>query len=230
MIIMGVVFLISSIAGKFMGIHLGPLLGLSGAGIGQGLVYQFLTYPFITSSFMGVIFNALILWFMGSDLENNWGRKFYLQFFAVIALTSGPIFIILSLIFPSLGGSALMGMSGFAYAVLLAYGIIYPDRQMLFMMIFPVKAKYFCMLIVGILLYMGIFSPAGAGSLAHLSAIFTGFIFLRYKSWKKQGGSISQIKKEAQRQKMKKKLYIVKDGDKKDKDDKPDPKNPKFWQ
>ncbi len=227
---MGVVFLLSSIAGKFMGVHLAPLLGLSGAGIGQGLIYQFLTYPFMTSSFMGVIFNALILWFMGSDLENQWGRKFYLQFFAFIVLTTGPIFILLSVVFPSFGGSALMGMSGFAYALLLSYGIIYPERQMLFMMIFPVKAKYFCMLIVGILLYMGIFSSAGATSLTHLVAIFTGFAFLRYKSWKSQGGSVAKNIKEAQRQKMKKKLYIVKDDDKKDGEEKPDPKNPKFWQ
>jgi membrane associated rhomboid family serine protease len=133
---------------------LGSYLALSSDGFSSGLIYQLITYPFIEASFMGLLFEGLLLWFIGSELESKWGRKFYIEFFLISILSVAPLYLILS---KTLGLSApLMGITGFNYALLVAYAIIYSERQLMFMMIFPMKAKYFCLLLAGIQLYTGL--------------------------------------------------------------------------
>lgn len=225
-ITIAVLFVLNTILTQTSGISLIPFMGLSVAGIKSGLVYQFLTYPFIESSLMGVIFEGLLIWFIGSELELKWGRKFYLQFLLVAILTSGPFYFIIGSIFPSLGAYPLLGLTSFTYALLMAYAIIYSERQLTFMLLFPMKAKYFCMLLAAIQLYMGLTSAAGAASLSHLVAMASAFGFLKYKSMKARGVSLESVRKQYHKEKMRSKLKIVKD----DSEQKHDPQDPKYWQ
>ena len=120
-----------------------------------------------------------------------------------------------------------MGLSGITYGLLLSYGIIYSDRMLTFMLIFPMKAKYFCMLLAGIQLYFSVFSQNSASSLSHLFAMVTAFAYLRYKSAKARGWSLGQVKREMAKNKMRHKLRIVPE---ERVPDKADPKDPKYWQ
>ncbi len=224
-ITMVVLFVINSMLGG----KLAPFLALSLSGIKSGLLYQFVTYPFMEASFMGLLFESLIIWFIGSDLERQWGAKFYLQLLAVSVLAVIPVYLALSAFFGISG--PLMGITGFGYALLVSYGIIYSDRQLTFMLLFPMKAKYFCLLLAGIQLYMGFFSGNGAVSFAHLASMLFAFFFLQYKSMKARGGSFSSSVEAAQKrrhkEKMRGKLRIV---DEEPKKEGHDPKDPKFWQ
>ena len=225
-ITMVAVFVLNTILTKTSGISLIPLLSLSVGGVKSGLVYQFLTYPFIESGLMGVIFEGLLIWFIGSELEQKWGQKFYIKFLLVAVLTSGPFYFIVGSVFPSMGAYPLMGLTSFTYALLMAYAIIYSERQLTFMLLFPMKAKYFCMLLAGIQLYMGLTSGAGATSLSHLVAMGGAFVFLQYKSLQARGINLETLKKQRHKEKMKSKLSIVKDEPK----EHADPKDPKYWQ
>lgn len=218
-------FLINSIVSKLFGLSLASILGLSAARVNIGMVYQFLTFPFIETSFMTVLFNCLLIWFIGADLEYKWGRKFYLKYFAVSTFSAGVFYYLVSIILKdSFFYYPFMGMTGFTYALLIAYGIIYSERQLTFMLLFPMKAKYFCMLLVGIQLYMGIFSASAKVSLAHLVSMGLGFLFLKYQSLKSRGG-VKKWKNDQHKKKMRGKLTLVKD-----EEDKADPKNPRYWQ
>ncbi|MEK6578361.1 MAG: rhomboid family intramembrane serine protease, partial [Bdellovibrionota bacterium] len=63
--------------------------------------------------------------------------------------------------------------------MLMAYGIYFGDRAMLFMMIFPMKAKHFVWILGGIELMSTLFSGRnGAASIAHLGGMIAGFGFL----------------------------------------------------
>ena len=223
-----VLFLVHSILANTAGISVASLLGLSANGVNSGLVYQFVTFPFVDSSFMSVLFNGLIIWFIGADLEMKWGEKFYLQFLAVASLSAGLIYYVISLFASGLGYAPLMGLTGFTYALLMAYAIIYSERQLTFMLLFPMKAKYFCMLLAGIQLYMGIFSHGGRAAWAHLTSMGVAFLFLKYRSLKARGG-LKNWKQEQHKKNMRSKLSLVKDEGKEDQD-KADPKNPRFWQ
>jgi membrane associated rhomboid family serine protease len=48
----------------------------------DGSVWQLVTYMFLHSmSVMHIVFNMLMLWMIGSELETRWGRKFFLAFY-----------------------------------------------------------------------------------------------------------------------------------------------------
>ena len=221
-----VLFLLHSILASSAGISLVSLFGLSASGVNSGLIYQFVTFPFIESSFMSVLFNGLIVWFIGAELEHKWGERFYVQFLLVASLSAGLIYYAISLFANTLAFLPLMGLTGFTYALLMAYAIIYSERQLTFMLLFPMKAKYFCMLLAAIQLYMGIFSHGGRAAWAHLTSMGVGYLFLKYRSLKARGG-VQNWRQEQHKKNMRSKLSLVKNDEEQDK---ADPKNPRFWQ
>lgn len=197
------------------------ILGLSGSGLFNGHVYQLITYPFVEVQLMSFLFNSLVIWFIGSELEAQWGRKIYLRFLLLTVVGVGLIFALVNLVFffgTQVYFSSLHGLSGINFALLIAYSLLYPDRQMAFMMIFPMKARTFCWILAGIEAYMAIFSSLTT-SWAHLLAMGISFLVIHFQnrplmkkvlqnSWKPRSGG-------------KKHLSIVKDDDQ---------KPPKYWQ
>jgi membrane associated rhomboid family serine protease len=220
-------FLLNAILGQTMGINLVNLLGLSLDGIKSGFIFQIVTFPFIEVSFMGVLFNSLILWFIGSELEQRWSEVFYLKFLMLSAIGAGLFYLGLSLVF---GGTfsviPLHGINGMTFALLVAYGIIFSERQLTFMLLFPMKAKYFCMLLIGIELYMGIFSTYGKASWAHLFSMGIGFLYLQYRSQLARGKGMKDMLRDLNKEKKKSKFSVLSGG----KDDDPNNKPPKYWQ
>ena len=108
--------------------------------------------------------------------------------------------------------SFLSGPSGICYSLLVAYAILFPDRTLL-LYLFPVKAKWFCLILTAILLYQGVLGAGGSGALGHLGAMASGFGYLLFLSRKSLN-----LPKFAQKKKGKAKLKIVKDDD-----------GPKYW-
>ncbi len=81
----------------------------------------------------------------------------------------------------SIYGTPLVGASGAIYGLLLAYGYLFPNAEiMLIFLPIPIKAKYFIPILIVIEIFLG-FSNSG-GSIAHLAhvggALF-GFILLK---------------------------------------------------
>jgi membrane associated rhomboid family serine protease len=192
---------------------LSPYLGLSNAMLSKGHIYQLITYPFVAQGLMGLIFECLLLWFLGSELESIWGERTYILFLISSSLTAAIIYLTLGLLqVGSFASYPLMGLAGLGYSMCLAYAIMFSDRYLTFMLIFPMKAKWFCAIMVGILLYSGVFSAAGATSWAHLAAMAGGLGFLRYKAYQKSSSkdprSAKRLKKASSSH-----LYIVKDDD-----------------
>lgn len=215
-------FLVASISNAVGALKLHHLLGLSGSGISSGFLFQLITYPFVETSFMGILFNSLIIWFIGSELEKQWGEKIYLRFMLLLILGVGIIYSAVTILFLNGTGfynSPLYGLSGLNLAYLIAYATLFPDRQMAFMMLFPMKAKTFCWILVAIEAYTAIVSSANT-AWAHLLAMALGFLIIRYqnqpvlKSFFQKNWKVLTPKK-------KKHLHIVKDDDN---------KPPKYWQ
>lgn len=80
-----------------------------------------------------------------------------------------------------------VGASGAVYAILLAFGMLFPNQQMfIFPFPFPIKAKYFVMGYALIELYAGFANNAGdnVAHFAHLGGMIFGFILIMY--WRKK--------------------------------------------
>ena len=204
-------FLIHSILLATTGAYLSQFLSLSGGHFFSGHIYQILTYPFMATGIFEVVFDCLILWFIGSELELLWGSNRYLKYLLVSSVLGGFIFLGVS----SLLGywSFLSGPGGVCYSLLVAYGILFPDRNLL-LYLFPVKAKWFCLILTGILLYQGLLGTGGSGALGHLGAMAAGFGYLLFLSRKSL-----KMPKFPKKRKNKANLKIVKDDD-----------DPKYWQ
>lgn len=177
-------FLLESILNKAANTSLAPWLGLSLAGMSEGLVFQPLTYFFVSRGLMDVIFHALGLWFVGSELEELWGRKRYVSFLVGVTLGGALLYLMVAaLIFSgSLWNFALSGMSGAVMALFLAYAILYPNRPFLFMFVFSLPAKYFCAILIAMSLYFGIFTAGGAGAWGHLGSMAMAVVMMKLMS------------------------------------------------
>jgi membrane associated rhomboid family serine protease len=164
-------------------------------------IWQLFTYMFLHSpNVFHILFNMLIFWWFGAELETRWGSRFFVLYCLVCGVGAGFVYLagvlihyfwtstLLSMATP------LVGASGVAYGLLLAYGLLFGERVIYFMMLFPMKAKYFTM-IIGFVEFVTLLD-AGLGSkvanLAHLGGLATGFLFLlfvaRWRTRKSSGG------------------------------------------
>ena len=154
-------------------------------------IWQFFTYMFIHSSGMfHILFNMMVLWMFGSELEQLWRKKFFLTYYLVCGVGAALVYFIGIKLYALFGGqSAIMnvpvvGASGAVFGLLLAYGLIFGERLVLFMFLFPMKARTFTFLIAGVellsMLQSGLGSPVA--NLAHLGGLVSGFLFLRFRA------------------------------------------------
>jgi membrane associated rhomboid family serine protease len=70
--------------------------------IGQLAVWQPLTYVFVETSPMGVIFGGLIVWSIGGALEQTWGSKRMVLFAIGVTAIAGVLTVGLTLPFEDL--------------------------------------------------------------------------------------------------------------------------------
>jgi membrane associated rhomboid family serine protease len=176
-----VAFLIQQTGDQFFGTHLLGWFGLvPSAFIQYHRYWQLFTYSFLHGDVMHLFFNLMMLAFIGSDLEVTWGRSRFLRYYFFCATSSGAIYLLFQLLLRGWASTApLVGASGAIYGLLMAYGILFGERVLLFMMFFPMKAKHFIWVLALVQLMTTIYSPGGAwASLAHLSGMATGLVYL----------------------------------------------------
>jgi membrane associated rhomboid family serine protease len=229
-IISAAIFLIGSIGYAWLKIPMGIYLGLSLEGMMSGKIYQLLTYPFWQMGIFPLIFQCLILWWTGSELEYKWGTRFYLVFVASTIVVTAFLFLVVSLFLNATGimqGSTMVGMSGLTLGLLFAYAMQFPDRQFSFFMLFPMKAKHFCLLLAAIEVYQVLFSPYGSSIWGHLLGGIWAIALLKYMSWKATGSkTIRKSKSQLQAEELRKSFKVI-TTDKDGKDGKND--GPKYW-
>jgi membrane associated rhomboid family serine protease len=200
-----VVFFLSLVLERAAGINLTALFGFTPARLLQGFVWQPFTYVFLHATFFHLLFNLLVIWTVGSELEDLWGRKTFLGYLLVCGLGAALTYGLFSLVGFGPGPNApVVGSSGIVYGLLLAYGILFGDRTMYFFMLFPMPARYFVMLLGGIELVSSVFySNTGVAHLAHLGGMLFGFLFLvSMAQWRKRE-KIDQRARQAEKERQK---------------------------
>jgi len=73
-----------------------------------------------------------------------------------------------------------IGASGAIYGLLLAYGLLFPNRSIMLYFVFPIPAKYFVMILGAIALLMSVSdSGGGVAHITHLGGLVAGYLLLR---------------------------------------------------
>lgn len=140
-------------------------------------IWQLFTYQFLHGGLFHILFNMLALWMFGCDLERRWGNHFFLRYY-FICVVGGAI---LNTVFLFDQRILVIGASAGVYGVLLAYGLLYPNRTIFLYFLFPIKMKYFVLIIGAISLYSSIAATqSGIAHLAHLGGMGFGYFYLRW--------------------------------------------------
>jgi membrane associated rhomboid family serine protease len=174
-------FVIQHSADQFFGMNLLSWFALTPASfILEHHIWQIFTYAFLHGDVMHLFLNLMMLLFIGGELEGTWGTARFLRYYFFCSTSAGLFYLLLQVLAHS--GAMyvpMVGASGAIYGLLMAYGLIFGERVLLFMMLFPMKAKYFVWILAGIELMTTVFSGnGGLASAAHLGGMAAGFVYL----------------------------------------------------
>jgi len=146
--------------------------------IGGGFqVWQLVTYMFMHGGLLHLVFNMLWLWMFGMELENIWGAKKFLGYYLICGIGAGVANLLVNAWLDQ--GAPTVGASGAIMGVLIAFGMLFPDRPIFVYFLLPIRAKYFVALIIAIDLFSGISATSdGIAHFAHLGGAAVGYAFL----------------------------------------------------
>ncbi|MEW6443970.1 MAG: rhomboid family intramembrane serine protease [bacterium] len=176
LILTAAAFFLQVISQRF-GIYLETIFGLVPYRVThRGFVWQPVSYLFLHGGLFHLGFNLLVLWMFGGELERVWGQRYFLKYYFLCGVGAGLCVVALS---PS-GQIPTIGASGALYGVLLAYGLLFPTRQIFLWFLVPIQAKYFVLVMGAIAFYSSLTVPgSGVSHLAHLGGLAVGYIYLR---------------------------------------------------
>ncbi len=111
--------------------------------------WQFLTYGFAhAAAFNHVLFNMLVLFFLGQGIESHYGRREFLRLYLVLLVVGSVTWATLNL--AASGPMTLVGASGAMSGVVVLYALNFPRRTLLLFFVIPVPAW-----LVGVLVVAG---------------------------------------------------------------------------
>lgn len=184
MIACGVVWGTQVLLWLFGTIDLSPILGLVPVAVIQGWIWQLVTYNFLHSPvvYSHILFNLLMMWMIGSELERHWGGRKYLTYWLVCGIGAGAC-VTLAGAFRGVT-TPTIGASGAIYGLLLAYGTIFAERRILFMLLFPIKARTMAWILFAIAFVSSLAPQTDRVShVAHLGGMVVGWLYLK-RAWR----------------------------------------------
>ena len=167
-----------------MGGILSRYLALWPLASGAFLPFQVATYAFMHGGFGHLFFNMIGLWTFGAELERLWGPQRFMRFYAASVLSAAAVQLIVTWLLNS--PYPTVGASGGLFGLLLAFGMLFPHRQvMLLIPPIPLKAKTLVLIYGGLELFLGVTgTQEGVAHFAHLGGMIGGFLMIRY--WRGQ--------------------------------------------
>jgi len=149
----------------------------------EGRVWQLATYLFLHADVFHILFNMLSVWMFGVDLERRWGTQAFIKYYAVTGVGAGVCTVLASLLPFGPGSYSIptIGASGAVYGLLMAWGIVFPHRTILFLGIFPLTARVF-VLIMGAIVFAQALGQGGGTAVAHvahLGGLVVGYWYLK---------------------------------------------------
>ena len=196
---------------QMRGVDLTQLLGLHFFLASDFHFYQFFTYMFLHGGFTHIFFNMFALWMFGAVIERVWGPKKFIFYYICCGIGAGIVQELVQYVNYSIEGIAAyqyvnaggvqmttdayinlwttIGASGAVYAILLAFGMIFPNERLFIIPFpFPIKAKWLVAGYIVIELVSAMSGPGdGVAHMAHLGGMLFGFLLIRY--WQKHPDS-----------------------------------------
>ena len=139
-----IVYVLAMLWPSSLGYGLFSSLSLSRAGLARLELWRLVTFLFVppNTSALFVLFSLYFYYLIGTELERHWGAYRFTLFYLLGALGA-----ILACLLTGYASNTYLNLS-----VFLAYASIWPEEQVLLMMVLPVKMKVLALLDVALFL------------------------------------------------------------------------------
>jgi len=142
---------------------LGQLTGTAGLGallplpVQEGELWRLVTWTFLSASPLELIFTTLMLVWFGRDLAWAWGTRRLLLTWLGFGVASGAAVVLLSLVDPPMARAAFAGPSAVMAALIVAWGLLYPERHLSFWGVLPLTGSQLVWITIGGTVFFGVF-------------------------------------------------------------------------
>ncbi|MCD8029509.1 MAG: rhomboid family intramembrane serine protease [Bacteroides sp.] len=204
LIIINVLFFLATVVLRGYGIGLNQYLGLHLFIASDFNPAQLITYMFMHGNFAHLFFNMFAVFMFGRILEQVWGPRRFLFFYIFCGIGAGLVQEIVQYIHfqnvlsgyqnVDIGHAIIpmseylnymitVGASGAVYAILLAFGMLFPNQQIfIFPLPVPIRAKFFVIGYAILELYLGFSNNPNdnVAHFAHLGGMVFGILLILY--------------------------------------------------
>ncbi len=162
--------------------HLKEYFALTPVAVVQhGWVWQLATYGVIHFELSHWFWNMFGLWMFGSAVEQALGSRRFVELFSFGVVGAAVTTVAVS--YSHLLGNpyrATIGASGGIFAILIAFGILFADNEIM-MIPFPftIKAKYFVGILIVVTLAFAMMGGGDVAYVAHLGGLLFGFLYIK---------------------------------------------------
>jgi membrane associated rhomboid family serine protease len=142
------------------------------------------TYMFMHSGVLHILFNMLWLYWMGQIFEEYLGYKRTIGLYLLGGLAGGALYILAFNtlpLFTNINASAqsvIVGASASVMAIIIATATLLPNYTISLFLIGPVKLKWLALFYI-VLDFLGTVGGNAGGSIAHLGGALLGFIYIK---------------------------------------------------
>lgn len=179
-----VIIVVASMAGRILDQRFGfgiSTLHFTPPSIFELELWRLITYPFVESTFFGLVLGVLVFWIFGGWFETRYGHRDFFRFFALssvgAALFAVPLSFVVNLLMPFYDPGIAEGPGPAIDAMLVAMALANPNTNVLFGFVLPMKARTIIFVILGLQVVMGVMNGAAALSVV-LGGMLMGYLLV----------------------------------------------------
>lgn len=118
-------------------------------GVWNGELWRLVTWVFFETDGLGLVFACLALFWFGRDLCNIWGPVRFLAVYAGFAAAAAGATCLLARLWPELMGAAFLGPWPLVDALIIAWAVVFPHRDILVYFVLPLRGRHLMYATVG---------------------------------------------------------------------------------
>jgi membrane associated rhomboid family serine protease len=152
-------------------------LGYASGDLQSRTLWTLVTYMFVHGGLVHLLLNMWTLWLFGPRVERSWGASTFTWYYLWCGLGGWAFHAMLQ---PNAG--ILVGASAAILGVAVAYASRWPDDEVLFFGVVPMKVKWLVVFMALINITMTVIdsgSTGGTAYAAHIGGMLAGWIYLR---------------------------------------------------
>lgn len=144
-----------------------------------GELWRLVSWPFLGGDPLSVVFGVLALLWLGRDLAYAWGPRRLLRVWFGMSAATAVVICVLAFLWAPLRGFPFVAPFALVGALIVAWAILFPNRQILMMFVVPLSGQQLIWATFALPLVYGLMQGL-VGVLPHLIAMGLMLVHLRY--------------------------------------------------